>query len=154
MTVELISVGTEILLGNIVNTNAAYLAEKCAALGLSCYFQSVVGDNEERLSMVLKSAVQRSDVVILSGGLGPTEDDLTKEVAARVCGRQLRVDDDSMERIAEYFAGRDLAPTENNWKQAKVPEGAIVLHNDNGTAPGMIIEDERARVILLPGPPN
>ncbi len=154
MTVELISVGTELLLGNIVNTNAAYLAEKCAALGLSCYFQTVVGDNEERLTLVLESAMERSDIVILSGGLGPTEDDLTKEVAAKVCGRALRVDENSMERIAEYFAGRDMEPTENNWKQAKVPEGAIVLDNDNGTAPGIILEDERASLILLPGPPG
>lgn len=154
MTVELISVGTEILLGNIVNTNAAYLAEKCAGLGLSCYFQSVVGDNEERLTQVISCAVDRSDIVILSGGLGPTEDDLTKEVAAKVCGKKLIVDERSMERIAEYFAARDIKPTENNWKQAMMPEGAIVLDNNNGTAPGAIIELENAKVILLPGPPN
>lgn len=154
MTVEIICVGTELLLGNIVNTNAAYLAEKCAELGLSCYFQSVVGDNEERLTMVLKCAMERSDIVILSGGLGPTEDDLTKEVAAKACDRKLSIDDHSMERIAEYFAARDLKPTENNWKQAMIPEGAIVLDNDNGTAPGVIIEADAAKVILLPGPPN
>lgn len=154
MTVEIICVGTEILLGNIVNTNAAYLAEKCASLGLSCYFQSVVGDNEERLTGALSAATERSDIVILSGGLGPTEDDLTKEVAAKVCGKKLSVDDRSMERIAEYFAARDIEPTENNWKQAMIPEGAIVLDNDNGTAPGIIIETENARIILLPGPPN
>ena len=154
MTVEIICVGTEILLGNIVNTDAAYLAEKCAGLGLSCYFQSVVGDNEERLTQVLTCAVERSDIVILSGGLGPTEDDLTKEVAAKVCGRKLAVDERSMERIAEYFAARDIKPTENNWKQAMMPEGAIILDNNNGTAPGVIIETEGAKVILLPGPPN
>ena len=154
MTVELICVGTEILLGNIVNTNAAYLAEKCAGLGLSCYFQTVVGDNEERLTQVLSDAVSRSDIVILSGGLGPTEDDLTKNTAAKVCGRKLYVDDRSMERIAEYFAHRDMIPTENNWKQAMVPEGAIVLDNNNGTAPGIIMETENCRVILLPGPPG
>lgn len=154
MTVELICVGTELLLGNIVNTNAAYLAEKCAGLGLACYFQSVVGDNEERLTQVLSCAVSRSDIVILSGGLGPTEDDLTKEVAAKVCGKELRGDDHSMERIAEYFARRDIIPTDNNWKQAMVPEGAIVLDNDNGTAPGIIIETDECKVILLPGPPN
>lgn len=154
MTVELISVGTEILLGNIVNTNAAYLAEKCAGLGLSCYFQSVVGDNEERLTQALSCAVSRSDIVILSGGLGPTEDDLTKEVAAKVCGKELHADDHSMDRIAEYFAGRDIIPTDNNWKQAMIPEGAIVLDNENGTAPGIIMETEECRIILLPGPPN
>ncbi len=154
MTVELICVGTEILLGNIVNTNAAYLAEKCAALGLSCYFQTVVGDNEERLSQVLSCAISRSDIVILSGGLGPTEDDLTKEVAAKICGKELHADEHSMERIAEYFAHRDMIPTENNWKQAMVPEGAIILDNNNGTAPGIIIEAEECKVILLPGPPG
>ena len=154
MTVELICVGTEILLGNIVNTNAAYLSEKCAGLGLSCYFQSVVGDNEERLTQVLSCAVSRSDIVILSGGLGPTEDDLTKEVAAKVCGKELHADDHSMERIAEYFARRDIIPTENNWKQAMVPDGAIVLDNNNGTAPGIIMDNQDCKVILLPGPPN
>lgn len=154
MTVELICVGTELLLGNIVNTNAAYLAEKCAAMGLSCYFQTVVGDNQERLTQVLDCAAKRSDIVILCGGLGPTEDDLTKETAAKYCGRELRIDDHSMERIAEYFAGRDIKPTENNWKQAMIPEGAVVFDNNNGTAPGMAIELENTRIILLPGPPN
>lgn len=154
MTVEIICVGTEILLGNIVNTNAAYLAEKCAALGLSNYFQTVVGDNEERLSMVLSNAISRSDIVILSGGLGPTEDDITKEVAAKICKKELRGDEHSMERIAEYFAARDMIPTENNWKQAMIPEGAVVLDNDNGTAPGIIIETDACKVILLPGPPG
>lgn len=154
MTVEIICVGTEILLGNIVNTNAAYIAEKCAGLGLSCYYQSVVGDNEERLTQVLSTAVGRSDVIILSGGLGPTEDDLTKEVAAKVCGRKLYVNDECMERISEYFANRDIKPTENNWKQAQIPEGAKVMQNNNGTAPGMIIETDSSKLILLPGPPN
>lgn len=153
MTVELISVGTEILLGNIVNTNAAYLAEQCASLGLSCYFQSVVGDNEERLTQILKCAMGRADIVILSGGLGPTEDDLTKEVAAKVCGKKLVTCDMWMERIAEFFAARNVTPTQNNWKQAMVPKDAIVLDNPNGTAPGLIME-EKAKVILLPGPPN
>lgn len=154
MTVEIICVGTELLLGNIVNTNGAYLAEKCAGLGLSCYFQSVVGDNEERLTQVLKAAMERSDVVLLSGGLGPTEDDLTKEVAAKVCGRELVMHQHSKARIAEYFSKRNTIITENNWKQAMMPEGAMVLDNDNGTAPALIIETEKARVILLPGPPN
>ncbi len=154
MTVELISVGTELLLGNIVNTNAAYLSEKCADLGLSCFYQSVVGDNEERLSAVLKAALERSDIVILSGGLGPTEDDLTKEVSAKVMGRGLFMHEPSKKRIEEYFTSRNLELTENNWKQAMMPEGAIVVDNENGTAPGVIMEGEGKRVILLPGPPN
>lgn len=154
MTVEFICVGTELLLGNIVNTNAAYLAEKCAGLGLSCYFQTVVGDNEERLSMVLETAVRRSDIVILSGGLGPTEDDLTKETAAKVCGKKLVLHEPSREAIRKYFEERGVEPTENNWKQAMLPEGCIVLDNHNGTAPGAVIETESAKVILLPGPPQ
>lgn len=154
MTVELISVGTELLLGNIVNTNAAYLSEKCADIGLSCYYQSVVGDNEERMTAVLETALERSDVVILSGGLGPTEDDLTKEVAAKVMGRELYMHEPSKQHIEAYFKRRNLEITENNWKQAMMPEGAIVVENENGTAPGVIIEGDGKKVLLLPGPPN
>lgn len=155
MVVELISVGTEILLGNIVNTNAAYLSEKCAALGLSCYHQSVVGDNEGRLEETIRLAVSRSDIVILSGGLGPTKDDLTKEVTAKVFGKKLYEDAHTKERISEYFRRiRSGKITENNWKQAMVPEGATVIDNHNGTAPGLIIEDNGKTAILLPGPPN
>lgn len=154
MTVELISVGTELLLGNIVNTNAAYLAEKCADIGLSCYYQSVVGDNEERMTAVIKTALERSDVVILSGGLGPTEDDLTKEVAAKVMGRELYMHEPSRQHIEAYFKRRNMEVTNNNWKQAMMPKGAIVVENENGTAPGVIIEGEGKKVLLLPGPPN
>lgn len=154
MTVELISVGTEILLGNIVNTNAAFLAEECAGLGLSCYYQSVVGDNEERLCAAIETALGRSDILILGGGLGPTQDDLTKECAAKVLGKELQMDPHSKERIEAYFQKRGLTLTENNWKQAMVPEGAIVIDNDNGTAPGLILEKGEQVVLLLPGPPN
>ena len=154
MTVEIICVGTELLLGNIVNTNAAYLAEKCAGLGLSCYYQSVVGDNAERLKESIQTAVKRSDIIILSGGLGPTEDDLTKETAAEVMGKELVMDETSRAAIEAYFKQRGIEATDNNWKQALVPEGAIVLPNHNGTAPGVIIAEENTHVILLPGPPN
>lgn len=153
MTAELICVGTELLLGNIVNTNGAYLAEKCAEIGLSCYFQTVVGDNKERLALVLETALKRSDVVILSGGLGPTEDDLTKETAAQVMNRELVLDAHSKDRIAAYFQNRGTEITDNNWKQAMIPCGAAVLDNRNGTAPGVIIKEENTHVILLPGPP-
>lgn len=153
MKVELISVGTEILMGNIVNTNAAYLAERCAGLGLVCYYQTVVGDNADRLFECIKTAIGRSEVVILSGGLGPTEDDLTKETAAKVMGRKLIPDARQRQEISDYFKklGKDIP--ENNWKQALVPEGSKVLYNPNGTAPGIIIESKDNRVILLPGPP-
>lgn len=155
MVVELISVGTELLLGNTVNTNASYLAEKCAALGLSLYYQTTVGDNFNRLEETLQVALNRSDVVILTGGLGPTQDDLTKEVAAKVMGKALVEDAHTKDRITEYFNKSQVKIiTENNWKQALIPEGAIVIDNNNGTAPGIIIEENNKSVIMLPGPPN
>lgn len=157
MVVELISVGTELLLGNIVNTHAAYLSKRCAALGLSLYNQTVVGDNELRLSTAIQTALGRSDIVILTGGLGPTKDDLTKEVTAKVLGRKLICDKKTKERIASYFEGREdmKVVTENNWKQADVIEGAEILDNHNGTAPGFIINTENNKhIILMPGPPN
>lgn len=154
MTVEIICVGTEILLGNIVNTNAAYLARRCADLGLTNYYQSVVGDNMERLVESIKLAAKRSDIVILSGGLGPTEDDLTKEAAAKFAKKPLVMDEACREKISTYFEIRRLEIPENNWKQAMIPDDAIVLDNNNGTAPGIVIETEQTRLILLPGPPN
>ena len=155
MRAEIITVGTEILLGNIINTNAAYLAQQCAGIGLSCYYQETVGDNEERLSEVLQAALQRAEIVILCGGLGPTEDDLTKETAAGVMGRSMHMDEAWMEKIRCYFKKRGLELTENNAKQALIPEGSLILDNPNGTAPGIIIEGEgQTRVVLLPGPPG
>ena len=157
MIIELISVGTEILLGNIVNTNAAYLSEKCATLGCTVYRESVVGDNAGRLEEEMRQALKRADVIILSGGLGPTKDDITKEVAAGVFGRKLVMDEHTKDRIQKYFDKKGQSSvTENNWKQAMIPEGAVVIDNDNGTAPGIIIEDKEINktAILLPGPPN
>ncbi len=154
MVVEIISVGTEILLGNIVNTNAAYLAEKCAGLGLSCYYQDVVGDNEERLASVINTALSRADILLLSGGLGPTQDDLTKETAAKALGRNLYLHEPCKEAITAFFQNRGMEITENNWKQAMVPEDSIVVANPNGTAPGIIMKENGKHVILMPGPPN
>lgn len=159
MVVELVSVGTELLLGNIVNTNAAYLAEMCAKLGLSLYYQTCVGDNEERMIETFQTALNRSDIVILSGGLGPTKDDLTKEVAAKVMDMPLIEDPHSRKLIEAYLSNYlknkpNLTITNNNWKQALVPKGAIVLDNSNGTAPGLILEKKDKVMILLPGPPN
>lgn len=154
MTVEIICVGTEILLGNIVNTNAAFIAEKVTEVGLSCYYQSVVGDNEQRLLEAIKTAGKRSDIVILCGGLGPTEDDLTKETAAKAYGRKLIMDEESRLHIEQYFAKKGTEPTDNNWKQALVPEGARAIYNSNGTAPGIIMEEKETKLILLPGPPS
>ncbi len=166
MIAEIISVGTEILLGNIVNTNANYLAVKCAELGIFNYYQVSVGDNEERLTQTLKLALSRSDVVILTGGLGPTQDDLTKEVTAKVLGKNLIEDQHTREKIMGYFKGRNLQDvTENNWKQALIMEGSVAVDNYNGTAPGLIVNTGNdtaselspyvnKTVILLPGPPG
>lgn len=155
MVVEILAVGTELLLGNIANTNAQYLSQKCAALGLSVYHHTVVGDNEKRMTDAIKRAFKRSDIVILTGGLGPTEDDMTKEVCAKVMGFELCEDAHTREQIEGYFkAAKRKNITKNNWKQAVVPKGARVLDNHNGTAPGLIMEGEGKVAILLPGPPN
>ena len=159
MVTELIAVGTEILLGNIVNTNSAYLSEKCAELGLAVYYQSVVGDNPDRMKSVIKTALDRSDVIILTGGLGPTEDDLTKEITAEVMGFPLVEDAHTRELMEAYLKEYEKNHpqrriTKNNYKQTMVPEGAIVMDNHNGTAPGLIMEKKGKTAILLPGPPN
>ena len=154
MNAEFIFVGTEILLGNILNTNAQYLSEQCAALGVSCFYQTVVGDNKERLKDAFLTAWNRSDCVFLSGGLGPTEDDLTKETVAEALELPLVIDEKAMDRIHEFFAKRGFEMPKINEKQAYVPKGSIVLYNDNGTAPGIIAEKEGKFAVLLPGPPN
>ena len=152
---EILCVGTEILIGDIVNTNAAFISERLAELGISQYYQAAVGDNPERLASAINAALQRCDLLIMSGGLGPTYDDLTKETAARCMGRELRFHAESMERIKARFAfmGRKMTP--NNEKQAFLPDGAVIFPNNAGTAPGCAIEDtERGKIIImLPGPP-
>lgn len=155
MTVEIISVGTELLLGNIVNTNTAYLAQKCAGLGLSCYYQVVVGDDEERLADTIKQAYNRSDIIILGGGLGPTKDDLTKETVAGVFDIKLIEDEVSAENIKEYHRRYNISDIpQSNRKQALVFENGIVVKNNNGTAPGLIYEKDGKHIILMPGPPG
>lgn len=146
MVVELISVGTELLLGNIVNTNAAYLSEKCAELGMSLYYEVTVGDNEERLLDTVTTAINRSDVIILTGGLGPTQDDLTKETVAKALNLPIVEDRHTRERIENHFKRSNYkVVTENNWKQAKIIEGCKVVDNQNGTAPGLIVETQEGK---------
>lgn len=155
MTVELISVGTELLLGNIVNTNARFLSEKCAMLGLSVYYQTTVGDNRERMTEVIKTALGRADIIVLNGGLGPTEDDITKDVCADVMGFKLVEDKDVRARLEEWYQERKISDLPgSNWRQALIPEGAVVFENHNGTAPGLAIEKGGKTAILLPGPPD
>ena len=153
MNAELISVGTELLLGNIVNTNAQYLSVRLADLGVNVYRHTVVGDNGERLSEAIRDAFTRADLVVTTGGLGPTQDDLTKEVAAGYFDRKLVLDPTSMAAIEGYFANRPQDLNAGNRKQAYFPENSIILKNDSGTAPGCIIEGKEGTIVLLPGPP-
>lgn len=154
MNAEIIAVGTEILLGDILNTNAQYLSKELALLGVNVFYQTVVGDNPQRLEETIFKAFERADVVITTGGLGPTEDDLTKETGAKYFGKALVKDERAFKRIEKFFKGLRREMTENNIKQAFVPEGSIVLYNDNGTAPGIIIEEGNKILIMLPGPPK
>ena len=154
---EILCVGTELLLGDVVNTNAAYIARKLAMLGISVYHQGVVGDNPARLRDALADSFSRADLVILSGGLGPTYDDLTKETVAAYFGRKMVRDEAVLREIERYFASRYGDPvnmTPNNRKQADIPEAARALPNPNGTAPGILIEGDGKTAILLPGPPR
>jgi len=162
LKIEILCVGTEILLGDIVNTNAQFIAKEIAALGMESYHQSVVGDNPKRLKDSLSIAFSRADIVIMTGGLGPTYDDLTKETAAEFFGRSMYMHTPSLERIEIFFKkiGRDM--TENNKKQAMMPEGASIFENHNGTAPGLAVRGKlidhpewgEKIAILLPGPPK
>lgn len=155
MVCEIISVGTELLLGQIVNTNAQYIARRLAEVGVSVYYQSVVGDNQARLAGAVREALDRADIVITTGGLGPTGDDLTKETIAAVCGLKLVMDEATLEAISERFIrlGRKMTP--NNLKQALIPRGAQVLPNAHGTAPGCIVNAPGLKqIVLLPGPPG
>lgn len=154
MKCEIIAVGTELLLGNIVNSNARYLSEKLAELGLDVYYHVTVGDNMTRLKEVVEQALNRSDVIITTGGLGPTDDDLTKEGVAAALGVKLVPHQYSLDKIEAMFKATNRPMPECNRKQGYIPEGAKVLENDNGTAPGIIAEKNGKIVVLLPGPPK
>lgn len=154
MRCEILSVGTELLLGDILNTNVQYLSRRLAELGISVYFHTTVGDNPDRLKKALDIAFSRNDMVITTGGLGPTKDDLTKEVSAEFFNKKLVLHEESLQRIKEFFEKRGLPLTESNIKQAYVIEGSKVIPNDWGTAPGIILEEKGKILILLPGPPK
>ena len=153
-TCELISVGTEILLGDILNTDAQFLSQELAKLGISVMHQSTVGDNHDRLMSQLGDAAKRSDIIILSGGLGPTPDDITKECACEFFNREMLFHKPSFEKMSLYFKGKGMAMAENNRKQAMLPEECVVFPNDNGTAPGLAMEQDGTHILLLPGPPR
>lgn len=151
---ELISVGTEILLGDILNTDAQFLSIELARLGISVIHQSTVGDNRERLLTQLKEAADRSDIIILSGGLGPTPDDLTKEVCCEFFGKKMFLHEPTVEKIKTYFSTKGMEMAQNNLKQAMLPKDCVIFPNDNGTAPGMAIEKDGVHILVLPGPPR
>ena len=154
MNAEILAVGTELLMGQIANTNAQYISRRLNDIGVNVYFHSVVGDNPHRLQECMDIAFRRSDAVIMTGGLGPTQDDLTKETVSGHMGRKLVLHDESLKKIEEFFKSIKRPMTQNNVKQAYLPEDCIVLTNDNGTAPGCIIEGGGKTVVMLPGPPS
>lgn len=151
---EIIAVGTELLIGQIANTNAQFLSQKLAEQGIDVYYHTVVGDNRERLLSVLRQASERSDLIILTGGLGPTQDDLTKETVAELVGTGLVLDQTGMQNIEAFFAQRKTHMSPNNIRQAYVLEGSTILPNDHGLALGMIYKANNKTYILLPGPPK
>ena len=150
---EIVAIGSELLLGQIVDTNSAWMAQRLTALGVDLFFKSVVGDNPGRMKEVVRRALERSNIVITSGGLGPTQDDLTREVIADVTGRKLVFDQNLLEQVEEHFRRRGRTMTPNNRRQAYMPEGAIPVKNPNGTAPCFIVEDPRGMIFSLPGVP-
>lgn len=153
MNAEIISVGTELLLGQVVNTDTAIVARELSALGIDLLYSAVVGDNPQRLREAVETAISRSDLLIMTGGLGPTTDDLTKETVAAAAGKKLTLHEESLQRIQNYF--NEAHVSENQAKQAYLPEGCTVLRNDNGTAPGCAFQAENGcTVIMLPGPPS
>ena len=153
-TAELIAVGTELLLGNIANTDAQMISQGLSELGINVFYHTVVGDNPERVRQAVEIARHRADIIITTGGLGPTCDDLTKVALASAFGRELYFDERSAQRIRDRFAAMERPITDNNYQQAMLPQGCTVLDNDWGTAPGVAFEAEGTYVIMLPGPPR
>lgn len=151
---ELISTGTELLLGQVVNTNAQYISARLAALGIQLFFQTTVGDNRVRMEEAILTALKRADIVITTGGLGPTLGDITKEVSSAAFGRKLELHEESLQQIKAYFSKMGLEMSENNIRQAMIPQGAIIMPNHRGTAPGVIMERGEKVIINLPGPPH
>jgi nicotinamide-nucleotide amidase len=154
MNAEIVMIGTELLLGQIVDTNSAHLGRVLAENGVGLYRKTTVGDNFQRIINVLDGALDRADVILTSGGLGPTEDDITRECIAELTGRPLEFRDDLYAQLEARFARINRPITENNRKQAMAPEGATAIPNPNGTAPGLIVEDKRGIIISMPGVPR
>lgn len=154
MNAEIIAIGTELLMGQVVNTNASFLSRELSSLGINVYHQIVVGDNPTRMAEVIEAAEQRSDLIILSGGLGPTKDDITKQVLAEHLNKKLILDKSTMEKITMYHESRKRLMTENNRLQAMVIEESTILKNETGLAAGMFLTQNNQFYVLLPGPPS
>lgn len=154
MNAELLAVGSEILIGDICNTHAQYLSKQLAFLGINLLRHTTVGDNPLRLTNALKEAKDRSDLVVITGGLGPTKDDLTKETVAQLCSLHLENNLSTQKRIENFFSKQNKSMPKNNLKQALIPKGAVIFENNYGTAPGIAIDFDQTIFILLPGPPN
>ncbi|NQU97507.1 MAG: CinA family nicotinamide mononucleotide deamidase-related protein [Chloroflexi bacterium] len=153
MNAEIVAIGSELLLGQIVDSNSAFIGRRLAENGVNLFYKTVVGDNRERMEVIIGGALERADVVITTGGIGPTEDDLTREVVAAVAGCKVVVDPDSLLELEERFRRRGFILTKNNERQATIPEGARVIKNPHGTAPAFAVEDPRGVIICLPGVP-
>ncbi len=153
VNIEIVSIGSELLLGQIVDTNSAWISQRLAENGANVYYKSCVGDNLQRMTEVLQIALDRADVVITGGGIGPTQDDLTREAVADVFGVEVVTDPDSLTELRERFQNRGFILTRNNERQAQIPDGAKVIRNPNGTAPAFVVEAERGTIISLPGVP-
>ncbi|WP_203290182.1 competence/damage-inducible protein A [Metabacillus indicus] len=151
---EIIAVGSELLLGQIVNSNAQFISQQLAENGINVYYHTVVGDNPGRLKQAVKTAQERSNIIVFTGGLGPTKDDLTKETIASMLGRKLATDEEALRSIEDYFVKVNRPMSENNKKQALVIEGSDILKNEHGMAPGMAIQENGIIYMLLPGPPS
>ena len=154
MNAEILAIGTELLMGQIANTNAQFITARLSELGVNVHYHTVVGDNAERLKKSLSLAFSRSDCVIMTGGLGPTYDDMTKETVAEYFNMPLKMDNVALNQITEYFKSRGREMTPTNAKQALIPEGAITLYNKFGTAPGVLIEKDGKIAVMMPGPPR
>lgn len=154
MNAEIVCVGTELLLGDIINTNAAFIARRLASMGINCFYHTVVGDNAERLQEQVRQSLERSDLVIFTGGLGPTYDDVTKDIVAKALDLPLEFNQEILDQITLSFAKSNRTVTEENIRQNLVPKDTIVFKNDNGIAPGLCFEVGDKAAILLPGPPK
>ena len=153
MNAEIVAIGSELLLGQIVDSNSAWISKRLAENGINLFYKTIVGDNPERMEYILSKSLSRAEIVITCGGIGPTKDDITRDIVAKVTGKNLIADKDSLDHINNRFRKRGMIPTKNNDRQAHFPDGSIIIKNPNGTAPSFIVEKDNKCIISLPGVP-